>query len=198
MITSGRNDLTIYRSEGIINRRLMPCCDLCFSGIKLYFCKKNFTMFQYSIHIKYILSLLLIVAMAFSSCKKDPSQAAIDEADILDYVEANELEGQFTPSGLYYIIYEPGGVVHPTVTSTITVDYHGYLLNGETFDQDTDVTFSLVNLISGWQEGLQLIGAGGEIKLIIPSGLAYGSGSRQGIPANSVLVFDLTLVTFTE
>ncbi len=142
--------------------------------------------------------VMILMLSLLSSCKKDPSQAAIDEADILDYVAANELDGQFTSSGLYYVIKEPGGVVHPTINSTLTVDYHGYLLNGETFDSGSDVSFPLANLIVGWQEGLQLIGVGGEIKLIVPSGLAYGAQTRQGIPANSVLVFDLTLITFAD
>jgi FKBP-type peptidyl-prolyl cis-trans isomerase len=54
-------------------------------------------------------------------------------------------------------------------------------------------------VIKGWDEGFALLKVGSVAKLIIPSSLAYGtSGSSQGtvpIPANSILVFDVTLVS---
>ncbi|NQU31728.1 MAG: FKBP-type peptidyl-prolyl cis-trans isomerase [Bacteroidetes bacterium] len=131
------------------------------------------------------------------SINHDSIQAAIDKAIILKYVEEQQLDGQFTDSGLYYVIIEPGSNNHPTSYSEITVDYFGYLLNGDELDSGINLTFSLHSLILGWQEGLQLIGTGGEIKLIIPSGLAYGSGSPSGIPAHSILVFDITLDYFS-
>jgi len=48
-------------------------------------------------------------------------------------------------------------------------------------------------LIAGWQIGLPLIHKGGEIKLIVPSSLAYGCGNGP-LPANSILYFDIHLV----
>jgi FKBP-type peptidyl-prolyl cis-trans isomerase len=36
---------------------------------------------------------------------------------------------------------------------------------------------------------------GGTRRVIIPPSLGYGDKSQGGIPANSVLVFDITLVT---
>lgn len=153
-------------------------------------------MNQMNNKVRWALQLVLLSTILLSACKKEPSQAAIDEAYILDYVSANQLDGQFTASGLYYVISEPGIANHPTYTSTVTVDYEGYLLNGVRFDSGTGITFPLINVILGWQEGLQLIGSGGEIKLIIPSGLAYGSNAKQGIPANSILIFDVKLISF--
>ncbi|MEY3433469.1 MAG: hypothetical protein RL131_1405, partial [Bacteroidota bacterium] len=42
--------------------------------------------------------------------------------------------------------------------------------------------------------GLPLINAGGKIKLYLPPSLGYGSRAVGSIPANSVLIFEITLV----
>jgi FKBP-type peptidyl-prolyl cis-trans isomerase FkpA len=53
----------------------------------------------------------------------------------------------------------------------------------------------LNRLIKGWQLAVPKINVGGSIKVIIPSGLAYGIRSRsKDIPANSVLVFDIEVL----
>jgi FKBP-type peptidyl-prolyl cis-trans isomerase FkpA len=150
-------------------------------------------------------NFLVIIGMTlflfgFSSCLKDnPSkQAKTDHAIIEEYAKANGLDGQFTDSGLYYVIITPGTDSHPSLSSNVTVDYKGYFLDGTIFDQGNNISFPLTNVIPGWQEGIQLIGSGGKITLLIPSGLAYGSMQRGTIPANSVLGFDVTLHSFTN
>jgi len=133
-----------------------------------------------------LVSFVLFVA---TSCKKDTDQSPIDRELILKYVLENQLQGQFTDSGLYYVISVPGVGAHPTLSSTVTVTYHAYTLGGTTIDQGDFKTFKLANLIAGWQEGIPLIGEGGKIKLIVPSQAAYG---------DQVLVFDVTLHYFTK
>jgi len=165
---------------------------------------------------KHYLNCLIALVLFFTasvlmySCQKEPNQsdiddvtqdstqADIDKAAIVDYVQEQQLLGQFTDSGLYYVISENGINNHPNNTSVITVSYKCYLLNGVQIDFATYVTFNLDTTILGWQEGIQLIGSGGIIKLIIPSDLAYGSNGSGDIPANSVLVCDITLNYFTN
>ncbi len=143
---------------------------------------------------------LLVLLFTFAGCSKDSAkkQAATDHNLILNYASSNNLNGQFTSSGLYYVIQDSGSAKHPTLSSVLNVNYKGYFLDGKVFDQGTGVKFKLSGVISGWQEGLQLIGEGGKIKLIIPSGLAYGSEPYGSIPANSVLGFDITLNSFSK
>jgi len=142
------------------------------------------------------LSLLLVFAIA---CKKETGVdfSAIDKQIIEDYLKVKNLTAQTTSSGLYYIITTPGGSEHPAPGSRVSAKYKGYLADGKIFDQTTTspLTFSLSEVIKGWQEGLQLIGAGGKIKLLIPSRLGYGDQVVGTIPRNSVLIFDIELVS---
>ena len=78
------------------------------------------------------------------------------------------------PSGIWYIIDDQGtGTEHPNSLSTVTVHYEGRLLDGTKFDSSYDraapSTFSLQNVIGGWQIGIPLFKKEGKGKLIIPS-----------------------------
>ncbi|MFM6924952.1 MAG: FKBP-type peptidyl-prolyl cis-trans isomerase, partial [Ferruginibacter sp.] len=55
--------------------------------------------------------------------------------------------------------------------------------------------------IKGWEEGITYLKPGSKAFFYLPSPLAYGTQSRpgsaanpKGIPANSILVFDVELV----
>ncbi len=163
------------------------------NGIQIYLCREIIRriadMKKMILPVLAFATLLLFVA----GCSKSNNQAEKDHKLILDYVKSHDLKGDFTASGLYYVIENSGTSAHPTLGSTVNVDYNGYLLNGQVFDSGKGVVFPLSNVIAGWQEGLQLIGEGGKIKLIVPSALAYGDRQAGSIPPNSVLVFDVKL-----
>lgn len=82
---------------------------------------------------------------------------------------------------------------------TLTVDYTGALAsNGIVFESSKDsgqrATFPLGQVIPGWQEGIPGMKVGGTRRLFIPAEQAYGANSPSaGIPANSDLVFDVTV-----
>ncbi len=143
---------------------------------------------------------LLMLLFTFAGCSKDNSkkQAEADHNLILNYASSHNLNGRFTKSGLYYVILKSGNDKHPTLSSTLYADYKGYFLDGKVFDQASGATLPLSRVIQGWQEGLQLIGEGGKIKLLVPSGLAYGSTQSGAIPPNSVLGFDITLISVSN
>lgn len=126
-------------------------------------------------------------------------QTIADEQTIQKYITAHNLTAQSTPSGLHYVIVEAGNSSHPTSTSTVTVNYKGYFTDGSIFDESVPgnpIIISLSSVIKGWQEGIQLFGKGGKGILLIPSALGYGSTANYGIPANSVLIFDVELIDF--
>lgn len=106
---------------------------------------------------------------------------------------------QETTSGLKYHIINAGGDRKPSVTSTVTCHYRGTLENGTEFDSSykrgEPTSFPLGGVIPGWTEGLQLIGEGGVIDLVIPGPLAYGPRGIPGtIPPNATLHFHVELV----
>jgi FKBP-type peptidyl-prolyl cis-trans isomerase FkpA len=66
-------------------------------------------------------------------------------------------------------------------------------MNNKQFDAGT-ITYVLNQLIKGWQIAVPKIGVGGEIKVLIPSSLGYGSaGAGSSIPGNSPLYFNIKL-----
>jgi FKBP-type peptidyl-prolyl cis-trans isomerase FkpA len=142
--------------------------------------------------------LLLLVSITSVHCKKDDqkSQAEIDEAIIQRYIADNGLDAMSIGSGVYYVDEETGTGENPSPSSTVHVAYRGYFTNGSVFDQSSEagITFGLNQVIQGWQMGIPFFKEGGRGKLLIPSELAYGDRARNGIPANSVLIFDIHLI----
>jgi FKBP-type peptidyl-prolyl cis-trans isomerase FkpA len=151
---------------------------------------------------RFLVILLLFVVFASSSCIKDtscdPKTPQSEAAAMQTYATAQGITATVdASSGLFYEIISPGNSTKPTVNSRIFIRYTGKLLDGTVFDQQADHTqtgWFLGGLIPGWQLGLQLIGEGGQIKLIIPSSLAYGCRDNGPIPGNSVLFFDVQLI----
>lgn len=104
-----------------------------------------------------------------------------------------------TSSGLQYLHEVVGEGGMPSVADTVEVHYAGTLLDGTEFDSSIKrgkpASFGLGQVIPGWTEGLQLMRVGGKTRFFIPSDLAYGSGGTRGIPPNSVLVFEVELLS---
>jgi len=114
------------------------------------------------------------------------------EGDIIEYLDENNLEAERSDSGLYYIIENEGTGDTITDSSTVTVAYKGYLLNGTEFDASNDgVQFNLQNVIPGFAEGITLFKEGGKGTLFVPPSLAYGSDGSGNIPRNAVLIFEI-------
>ena len=148
--------------------------------------------------MRYFVAFLL-VSFLFTSCKKDEDQAIIDEEIILAYLKDKDLTATRDASGMYYIIYNQGTGGHPADSTTVEVKYKGYLTDGYVFDRTTGSTtasFALTNLIEGWKIAVPMLQKGGNGLFILPSALGYGGVNQSGIPSNSVLIFEITLVDF--
>ena len=106
------------------------------------------------------------------------------------------------PSGVQYEVLKEGNGEKPTPTSKVTTHYHGTLTNGTVFDSSVDrgepATFPVNGVIKGWQEILPLMPTGSKWKVYIPSALAYGSRAVGNIPPNSILVFEIELLSIEK
>lgn len=108
-----------------------------------------------------------------------------------------------TASGLQYQIVKSGPATgaRPTGEDTVSFDYEGKLLNGETFDSSYTEGHPLVGQVNkfvpGFTEALELMRPGDEWIVWIPPELGYGSKKIGPIPPNSVLRFKLVLHSVT-
>lgn len=105
---------------------------------------------------------------------------------------------QTTESGIQYRILRKSNGKKPTAGDSVTVDYRGWLDDGYEFESSYEskpASFGLSTVVSGWTEGLQMVGTGGMIELWIPSALAYGNVGQvaSGIPADAALHFVIEL-----
>ena len=98
---------------------------------------------------------------------------------------------------MYYVINEEGTGEQPTENSNVTVNYKGYLTDGDVFDESPEngVAFNLQNLILGWKEGVQYFKEEGTGILLIPSHLGYGRYGTQNLPGGKVLIFEIELIS---
>ncbi len=138
-------------------------------------------------------------------------QALKDEKLLKAYFVKNKLKPVKTASGLYYTIKEEGWGENAVPGDSVSMNYTGTLLDGTKFDSNEDTAFHHVQpfefvlgrgmVIKGWDEGVALLKQGSKATFYIPSGLSYGAQARpgsganpKGIPANSILIFDVELL----
>src|SRR5688572_23149119 len=141
--------------------------------------------------------VVLILPFGLTSCIKgdepENPQAKLDKdiAAIDDYLTSNNINAIKDPSGVRMAISTLGTGFPAQNFSKVDVDYIGKLFSdGSTFDEG-NIKTDLQNLIDGWKIAFITLPVGSRATLFIPSVYAYGSSGQQGIPANSILTFDV-------
>lgn len=122
------------------------------------------------------------------------AQAERDKKTIAEYCQRTKMNCS-SKEGIYYYIINTGRKPYAKLDDELVVYYRGTLVDGTVFDKTDDEprTFPLKRLIKGWQTGLQLIGEGGRMQLMIPSAHGYSIRHLGTIPPNSVLIFDIEI-----
>lgn len=162
--------------------------------------------------MRIIAVVLVCASFLFTGCFKSSSSCPYklsgktapvsEEQALATYLNNNSINAVKHGSNMYYQIINPGSGGYPDQCSNIQISYSGKLTNGNVFDAQNNVIFTLGSLIEGWKIGLPLIQKGGRIKLYIPPTLGYGAvdvkdnSNNVIIPGNSILVFDITLTSF--
>lgn len=101
------------------------------------------------------------------------------------------------PDGLQYKVIADGAGPTPADGDMVIANYRGTFIDGTEFDSSAKLgkpaQFQVGRVIPGLNEALKLMKAGSKWQLFVPPDLA--SGMPPQIPPNSVLVFDLELVS---
>lgn len=128
-------------------------------------------------------------------------QLARDIELIDQYVAEKGLTVVRLENGLRYVMTFTGDGPTPTKDNCFTMKYVGRVLNAEEeFDSSGEAGYKapLKSQISGIQIMLKLMPVGSKATVFMPSALGYATTPRTGIPANSVLHFDLELLSITS
>lgn len=100
---------------------------------------------------------------------------------------------------LYRVIEEGSGAGTVTPRSIVTCHYKGSLIDGKVFDnsfsRSCPEAFRVNELISGFQIALVNMHVGDHWEVYIPASMGYGSRTSGPIPGESVLVFEIKLIS---
>lgn len=134
---------------------------------------------------------------------------------IKKYVTDSKLKFSQTPSGLNYIITQPGSGPVPNPGDTVVVNYTVKMLSGKVMESSVraeavkaklpvnpmpnaykPIRFpvGVAGMIQGMDEGIRLLNKGAKATLVLPSAIAYGERGNGQIQPFTTLVFDVELV----
>ena len=145
----------------------------------------------------------IALALLLAACATVPTPPATAPGP--DFLARNAAAKRVVslPSGLQYIVVKSGPEDGraPVDGDTVTFDYEGKLVTGETFDssyaEGKPLTGEVGRFVPGFDEALKLMRPGDEWIVWIPPELGYGARSVGTIPPNSVLRFKLALHNVT-
>lgn len=143
-----------------------------------------------------VLPLFLAVLTACNSDNIDTAEQLKADMDAIDaYTAAHGLNAIPDQSGIRFVITKLGKKgMPPRGDQTIKAKYVGKFLDGTVFDDGSDVAEGPLNsFIAGWQYCLNVWPSGTQGILFVPSPLGYGNRTVNSIPANSILMFEITL-----
>lgn len=149
--------------------------------------------------------IALVALLALTACGgSDPTGTTIPTIETTTFAPSLGVDlSKMTKnsSGLYWRDLTVGSGTTAVNGKQVAMHYTGNLPNGTQFDANgptaTPFSFRLGagQVIAGFDEGVRGMNVGGRRQLIIPPELGYGSRATGSIPANSILVFTIDLVS---
>lgn len=127
----------------------------------------------------------------------DNPQLSEEDADIM---RAQYQTAHVNPSGLRYIVRNPGEGRTPGINNEVAVHYVGYLLDGTRFDSTRDrgepLIFRVGNgkVIRGLDEAVAAMKRGETRTLLIPWWLAYGEKGTDRVPPRAMIRLEVELI----
>lgn len=120
----------------------------------------------------------------------DSSSAQMQDVISLRIIDNTEGSGGVVEVGqLLMVVYEAW------LYDSEALDFRGVMFDSTEGRGPFSFEFGAGDVIAGWEEGLVGMRVGGNRTLVIPSRLAYGSQGFGPIPADTAVVFNITLVS---
>lgn len=145
---------------------------------------------------------LFIGLLGLSSCLKNELEEKDkeNEAAIQSYIKARNLTMTKSPEGAYYNIVSTGNGKTPLLGDWVQFHYTLSLLNGIKVDSTSKTANQPYSQIFGgfiniFHIPIGYLKQGDKASFILPSRLAFGSNSSNGIPAYSVVRLDLEVLS---
>jgi cyclophilin family peptidyl-prolyl cis-trans isomerase len=155
----------------------------------------------------------------YFSVESEKQKEKLARDDKVKYFNALKSKATKTSTGLKYVITKKSGGKKPTKGTTISIDYAGFLEDGQIFDTSVESEAKIFGkfdprraeqngyqpipfqagrkdgMIPGFIEGLEKLSIGDKAILFIPSHLAYGAGGAGDvIPPNTNIIFEVELL----
>lgn len=147
------------------------------------------------------LALLCALPLLATACDSSPTEPDIESTEFAAALGVDLSLMTRTASGVYYRDLTVGTGALVQSGTTVGVHYRGWFTNGTLFDQRVtgQAPFSFTvgsgQVIRGWDDGVPGMRVGGRRQLIVPPRLGYGPVAYGPIPGNSILVFDVSVVS---
>ena len=152
---------------------------------------------------------LVILAVAsfaaISACGSDsPTEVPVPDIETTAFASSLNINlSTFTKTsyGLYYRDVTVGTGATVAKGDSLFVHYFGYFPTGVLFDSNPSTAAPFVfkvgagAVIAAWDSAAVGMKIGGRRDVIVPPKLGYGSSAHGSIPANSILVFQITAVS---
>jgi FKBP-type peptidyl-prolyl cis-trans isomerase len=141
-----------------------------------------------------------IMMVLITSCLSTEKFEKEEVLRIQSYLAAHpDINFELKSSGLYYADIVVGTGTHPVTHDTAYIMYNGTFLNETTWTTNIGTTDTLISpvgeekLLTGFDEAITYMNAGGKSKIVVPSELGYGNTGWY-FPAYTPLVYDIYLV----
>jgi FKBP-type peptidyl-prolyl cis-trans isomerase len=154
------------------------------------------------IRLRAIFIIFLLIEIFATSCEKATWEQQ-EKKQISDFIKSvGDSAYTLYPSGLYYLELKAGTGRAPVDNDTAYFKYKARFLDYIIFNTNIPVTKPYMHVmgtevgpvISGVDEGLRYMKAGGNSRLLTPSKLAYGfEGIWQIVPGYTPLLWDIEL-----
>lgn len=110
----------------------------------------------------------------------------------------NKPEVKVTASGLQYKVIKQGNGSKPSLDDRVSLNFTTTLVDGKklwsTYDKNKPWEHRLNKALPGLQEAVQMMPVGSKWMVYIPSSLALGDETVEGVPAGAALIYELEVL----